>query len=182
MLEDRVNISPSQLQIFVGHDPLALHIPIHFTPYHTLLKRPNLKMNSPAVNRENCSTTTPPPPSFDPTNALPATVPFTPGIDQKLLSDTESSPDSTIFADMAPARSPKLFTEELGNTRLKGPTCLRPLTKERLAAMNPTPQTPSLPSVVSHVSKVPIRGRSNFPKCVQTTYTLGKSRLRCIFP
>ncbi|KAJ4424220.1 hypothetical protein N0V82_001086 [Gnomoniopsis sp. IMI 355080] len=69
---------------------------------------------------------------------------------------------------MARTRSSKSSTKDLKNRRLEGPTCIGPLTKERLAAKHPAPQVP-LP-----VMKTPARRDPGLSTCVQTTYTLNK--------
>lgn len=89
--------------------------------------------------------------------------------------NTTTTSAITIAFKMAITRSSKAAVKDLGKVRQAGPTCLRKLTKERLAALFPTLQ--ARPPIVRKTSPA-AKGHigAGISKCVQSTYTLSKSR------
>lgn len=116
--------------------------------------------------------------SLSPSN-LPTYQP--PSIPSPQIELPQESPINTtttsviiIAFNMAITRSSKAAVKDLGKVRQAGPTCLRKLTKERLAALFPTLQARPIVRKTSPAAKGQIG--TGISKCVQSTYTLSKSR------
>lgn len=93
---------------------------------------------------------------------------------QESLINTTTTSAIIIASNMAITRSSRASAKDMGKLRRTGPTCLRKLTKERLAALFPTLQARPIVRKTLPAAKGQIG--ASISKCVQSTYTLSKSQ------